>query len=1810
MVKFLQTERGTACAAYFLAKSLSCGMYMKYPIPDSGKKQFHRYLLSIWAIMMLVVGIVAVAGLTTLRAYRHMVTVDTKITAYQGQVQALEQQNEARRRLRETGNLDDERARFLMRRMYAQMDSSLSEIKRADTACVFQNKTTAVETHFRKLREMDEQILLLAEQDPQAAMAAFGTPERQTIGQVVRTDLSTLENAIEARMLENFEAFGRHLARIMIITLCLVGLVIAGWMKIARKLREYFAGQMEARDTMRESEEKYRTLVETLPNAVVIYRNGRILFANPAAAVMVGRAVDEDLADSVVTDFIAESEQERILSFGTTRLENESQAPKRYRTAMKRANGEEFPVEVSAGVTMFKGQRANQLVVSDMTEWERAERILRESEAKYRMLVDALPHAVVIIRADRILYVNPATHSMFGYPLTDNIVGRNPFLFAAESERARLMEIATARLNGDLTPPSSYVTRMSRRDGDEFPAEMHSTLVQYEGAPAIQLVVMDITERKKADDKLRESEERFRSLSDNAPVLIWMGGLHWHSFYFNRSFLDFTGSKVAGLYGEGWKSLVHPEDLSRIMDTYDKAFSAQRTFCVEFRLRHADGTYHWVLATASPRRTAEGSFAGYIGTYVDITERRLFEESLRESEQRHKAIYNETPVMMHSIDHDGRLVGVSDYWTETMGYTREEVLGRKSTEFLTAESQRYARDVILPEFYKMGVCTNVPYQFVKKSGEVMDVLLSATSERDAEGNFVRSLAVVVDVTERKMIVQALREREELYRGLTEASPDAIAMIDPSGVIQWGNTQKAKLLGCERPEEVVGRHVLDIIAPEDREQVQNVMFQLLNGTESAQLEYHLLQRDGTQIMVETHVRTLPKEDGGVLGCIAVSRDVTAERLAETELREREDRYRIIAEQTGQLLYDWDMTTGNIQWAGAIEKITGFSPQEFEATDIRQWEEMIHPEDRAQAMEALQSMSADDGMFHVEYRFRRHDGSYAFVEDTGVVQHDDRGKAYRMLGSMKDISERMQGEVLRAASEHMFRTVLDTVPVRVFWKDKNLTYIGCNRAFAADLGLTSPKEIIGKSDFDLSWSGQADRIRDVDKSIIECGAPIIGVEERRTWSDDEIHWLRLCKVPLKDTEGRTIGVLGTYEDITEHRQAEDSLRLAHAELQAVFYAIPDLLFRIKSDGTVSGLWSGPKGKLYVPASEFLGKRFSDVLPPDVGNLLMTGIQQVAETKRPVEVEYELTIADDRSYFEAQIAPLADGEEVVVVRDISARKRAEQVRSVLARISEASATTDRLEDFLEAMRVCIGDLVDTHNFYVAIYNDAEDTYSFPCFADEYDEMAPTPMKLPRTLTDYVRRTGAPLLCDHDTFRRLGEAGEVELLGTDSLTWMGIPLRTTQGVLGVMAMQSYHNANLYDAQDLELLNLISGHVAMAIQRRRALDALIASEAQLRQAQKMEAIGRLAGGVAHDFNNVLTSILGYSELTLMKTTDGGLRDNIEQVIKAAQRAASLTRQLLAFSRKQVLQPRALNLNETIADMEKMVRRLIGEDVELTTHFQSNLGSVKADPNQIEQVLLNLAVNARDAMPEGGKITITTENVELDDVYLRDHPDVTAGPYVMLSVTDNGCGMSRDVQSRIFEPFYTTKEQGKGTGLGLATVYGIVKQSGGCIHVYSEEGRGTTFKVFLPRVDEVPETTDEAVSQGTLAGQETVLLVEDDEAVRRIVRELLEREGYLVLEAAGAGSAMQMERDYGERIDVLLSDVIMPQISGDALARYLTGSRPDLKVLLMSGYTDDSIFRRGLDHSAAFLSKPFTAEKLLRTLRDVLDIPAKPSGEA
>jgi len=1045
-------------------------------------------------------------------------------------------------------------------------------------------------------------------------------------------------------------------------------------------------------------------------------------------------------------------------------------------------------------------------------------------------------------------------------------------------------------------------------------------------------------------------------------------------------------------------------------------------------------------------------------------------------------------------------------------------------------------------------------------------------------------------------------------------------------------------------------------------------------------------------------------------------------AELALRAREDRFRNFVEQSSDMLSLLDCEGRVVYQSKSTSHHLGYEPEELLGVSCF---EMVHPEDLEAAKAGFRQSLEEQGKGRpIILRLRHKSGAWKSFEAVSSA-YVYGGRRAGLLASFRYVGDRLKAEIELRSSEERYRQLFERNLAGVF-TSQNGRLVDCNDSFAQIFGYESREHMIAAGDFNPYYS-RKQRTDYIAK--LRRRKALTNLEFRLRRRDGSEVWVLENVMLLEESEGGTI--LGTLVDITERKRAEQALVESESKFRALAESATTAIYI--HDGERFLYCNEALGQICGYSIDELRK-----MPPrnllHPGDRAKVGKQLFGRLRGQTAVQRcELRILHKNGEerwldFSATTTEFAGNRALLCTAfDITERKRAERLQAALYQISDCANSVDDLQQLYSAMHQIIGELMYAKNFYIALLDHTGTHLEFPYFVDESDP-APGGRKLGKGLTEYVLRSGKPLLADFAKIRELEDRREIEPIGPDCIDWLGVALRHGSKIFGVIAVQSYDANVRHTERDREILSYVSQHISVAVARKHQEEALRASEArhrslvesaaygmyrssldgrfldvnpalvamlgfssakellavdmardiyadpdqraaiiqahkqsphiescelrwkrkdgriitvrlsgscfkdehgeplgfemmaedvserraleeQLRQSQKMEAVGRLAGGIAHDFNNLLTVIKGYSELMLDELGSADpLRAEVDEIKKAADRAATLTRQLLAFSRQQVLAPKVIDLNTVVSNMDKLLHRLLGEDIDLFTVLEHGLGRVKADPGQIEQVIMNLAVNARDAMPQGGKLTVETTNVDLDENYARDHVSVKPGRYVMLAVTDTGVGMTEKVKSRIFEPFFTTKEVGRGTGLGLSTVYGIIKQSGGYIWVYSEVGIGSTFKVYLPCVEAPIELPSLNGFQPARRGYETVLLVEDEDGVRALMRQVLHKHGYNVLESRHGGEALLTCERHQGKIDLLLTDVVLEQMSGRELAERLLKVRPEMKVLYVSGYADDAIVHHGvLNAGMAFLQKPFTTEALARKIRYVLDGPSHPA---
>jgi len=1025
-------------------------------------------------------------------------------------------------------------------------------------------------------------------------------------------------------------------------------------------------------------------------------------------------------------------------------------------------------------------------------------------------------------------------------------------------------------------------------------------------------------------------------------------------------------------------------------------------------------------------------------------------------------------------------------------------------------------------------------------------------------------------TKRKRVKEALQTTNERLNYLLTSTSAAIYTSKTSG--DYGATsitQNVKQMMGYEPREFIENSSFWIghVHPEDRQRLLNELPRIFEQ-ESHIYEYRFLHKDGNYRWVCDDMKLIKDEFGSPIEIIGYWTDITERKQTEAALKESERRFRIIFEGAidGILLADIETKkfhTGNIM----ICTMLGYSLEEIKNLSVTD----IHPKEALPfVMEQFDKLARGEITKTSELPVKRKDGSVFYAEISTVLLKLDGGTY--LMGTFRDITERKQAEEALRKSEERFRLAFENANTGVCLVDPDGNLTRVNNKMCEIFGYT-------KQELEAMTVNDIAHPEDIDKSPEFIQETLQGKIDRGTFEKRYFHkkgHVVTCQVSsslVRDANGSPLYFISHVHDITEHKRAEEKLADSEIMYRTLVNALPDGITVTGIDRRINFI-SPQAQKIFGLDSpdDAIGRSPLEYIASEDQEKATANIQRLVERRQISENEYTL-LRKDGSRFAGEIhsSVITDISGnlkgiIGVTRDITERKKAEEALQ-----KEREISLSILENAPYGVA-----LIDKGGEYIYINPEFTNITGYalqdiPTGKDWFQKAFSNPKDRERMIQVWKkdRSKGNMINREFSINRKDGKTNEIETRSTF--------LRDGRAVMV-----------LHDTTE----------------QKRAEEEMKSLQEQLRQSQKMEAIGRLAGGIAHDFNNLLTIIKGYSQLSLIELKeDTPLKGNIEHIHTATDRAADLVRQLLAFSRRQILEMKAWDLNTILTNLQNMLRRLIGEDIKLTTILAEDLGSVKTDLGWIEQAIMNLVVNARDAMPSGGKLTIETGNAVLDEAYVSGRVGVKPGRYVMFSVSDTGVGMTPEVRERLFEPFFSTKEKDKGTGLGLSTVYGIVKQSDGDIWVYSEPGKGSTFKIYLPRVDEPPEQLREKVSgDELLRGSETILLVEDEEEVRKLAVRVLERQGYKVLAARDGDEALLICEGHQDPIHLMLTDVVMPGMNGHELAERLESLHPRMKVLYMSGYTDNAIVLHGvLVEGVNYIQKPFTVDALTKKVREVLE---------
>jgi PAS domain S-box-containing protein len=1153
-----------------------------------------------------------------------------------------------------------------------------------------------------------------------------------------------------------------------------------------------------------------------------------------------------------------------------------------------------------------------------------------------------------------------------------------------------------------------------------------------------------------------------------------------------------------------------------------------------------------------------------------VVEREIMEEQLRENQERYRIITDNMRDTVWLMDLNLRTTWISPSVTRTRGFTLEEIQEMPLNKRLTPESlsrimktyqENVTPDKLLNLNPEVDVTISGEFEYYRKDGSVFWADTIITLLRGKNGEPTGFMCVGRDITERRQAEEKLRENEERYRNvIAQAGGVAYQRDWQNGTYTFMDDGIKHLTGYSSDEitpELFER-LVDEENPDgvNKKFIRSEISQQIGGDTATlyQGEYRIKTKDGQIKYVSDSSIELRNANDELIQTLGMLQDITQNKQAQEALRESEEKLRSIIESSPDAITVTDLNgiivecnQAAIDQHGSSTKAELIGKNSFD---------LIAPKDRQKAAESMERVLKQGVIRNVEYNVLSMDGHEHPVELSVSVIQNQFGKPVFFVGILKDITERKQAEEALWESEEIFRHFMEYSPFYVFFKDENVRVLRLSNNYETMLG-KPVVELLGKNMYEIFPSELAKSMVADDMRIMKEGKTITVEEELNG------RFYTTIKFPIH-IEGKPRYLAGYSIDITERKKAESLLRENEEKYRALVESLPDVIMRFDQNARhiyVSKSVTKDTGML---PDEYIGKTHREfgIVPEEVCTYWEQAIARVFDTGKTYEKEFVFDGINGPIIYNWRLVP-----------EINEFGNVVSVLGIARDVTEHRKSEKSYQDIFNSM-------IDGFALNEIICDESGKPIDY-----RFIDVNPAFEKLTGLSRD--------LIVGNTVFDVMPgtESYWIDISGKVALTGEPTHFENYSKELG-----KYFEITVYSPQKGQFATIFSD-----ITDRKQAEVL---QEKLQQASKMESIGRLAGGVAHDFNNLLTVIQGNASLGMnVLSKNDPLYDRLDTILEVSVRAAALTRQLLAFSRKQIIEMKVINLNNLINNLSKMLVRLIGEDVDLQIMLSKGLGNINADVGQIEQIIVNLSVNARDAMPNGGKLTIETSNIELDEAYCQTHLNVQPGKYVMLMVSDNGSGMDDATKEHIFEPFFTTKNIGEGTGLGLATVYGIVKQHNGLIEFYSELGHGTTFKIYLPMVEgEVSVQPKEYKKAEMLTGNETILVVEDEDIVREMAVEFLSSIGYNVLPAENGGMALMMAEQHKGTIHLMLTDVVMPNMNGHQLAERLQREHPEIKVLYTSGYTENVIAHHGiLDSGLNFIGKPYRLQMLAKKLRDLLD---------
>ncbi len=1424
---------------------------------------------------------------------------------------------------------------------------------------------------------------------------------------------------------------------------------------------------------------------------------------------------------------------------------------------------------------------------TDISELKKNEDAVKASESFYRLISDRLSDTIWVIDPQmHFLYVNPAVFRAL--PTPPKQVFNLGFKALLTPESFQTLQTTLSELETQIADPEqTWITSPPLEL--EFKLTPESSIWQelvwhrlenVMGQPNVFLGVgRDIQERKRIEFSLRENQQKYQHLVESGSDWIWELDINLNFTYVSPQVEKIIGYPCEGLLQRSPMDFMPPEEGLRITSILKEYISQRSPFSLlQCTMRHRNETLRILEVSGTPVTALSGEVVGLRGVARDITEHKFAEEALLDSESRFRGIFSVSPLALALCDPEGKLVDVNQSFLDLFGALLPGTL--PGSHFLPSldlpenamddlQQKRIIHYELMFDFETAHI--KLPFKTLRHGSVNLDILISPFAwerTRDDSGFLIQ----LEDITERKLTEEALLENEAKYRTLFDSSAVGFLLLSDSFIDC--NAEALRLWQCERTS-VIGQTPLDFSPPQQPDGTssqEGLREHLSHAFEGYPQNFYWQFQRTDRTCIDTDVSFKLISVNGSPMIIMAMRDITEQKHAEAAYHQAMSRFEAIIENTPRVAIQGFDRTGVIQhWNRASESLYGFSSPGILGQKIQST--LFAGSDTTAFDETIEKVWATRLPSQPqEWKLNKPDGNPVWVYSSmfPIVEND---RVVEIFCMDVDITERKQAEEAMRLSEEKYRTIFENSGNALMILNEDMSIALVNREME-NLGGYSLRE----SQVTFQWHDVVANSEDLKK--------MLHYHRQRRVDPDSVPKTYECDFRHKDGSIRHIILTATlipstsqtlvaFLDITERKHSEEELRCSEEKYRATFESSGSALMVLDESLTILLVNREFEKLSAFPRKDLEGKIHGTVFFPDPveREYFLEQHRSTAEMTDPSPQTLELHFQPKTGNLRDVLATFtylpASRQSLVGLTDITERKLAE--RKLMKSERRYRLLADNVKDIIWTMDqnrklTYISPSVEAlTGFSVeeALARDASQTFT----PDSYQKL----IQLMGHFTVADSTSSHPI--ELEQFHKNGSTLWIEM----QVTPMHDPDGKTLGFVGVT-----RDISARRQADLERQQL---------------------EDQLRQSQKMEIIGHLAGGIAHDFNNLLTPILGYADMVSLQVPAGSaLYNDIQAIRETAERAARLTRQLLAFSLKQVLHMTIVNLNEEIHEFIKMLHPLLGEHIEVRTELTASLGPIKADVSQLQQVLMNLAVNARDAMPRGGTLTFTTSSLLVTEELLRQHPTLSLGEHICLTVRDTGTGIPKEIMEHIFEPFFTTKERGKGTGLGLSMVYGIITQHHGTLWAESEYGQGTCMHVVLPRC-ETPnvEPIIPASPSLPLSGHAAIWVVEDEPMVRKMTQEILVNHGYSVQTASTPSEALDRLQQSDEPIDLLLTDIIMPGMNGKELFQQLKQKRSNLKALYMSGYSEDVIAHHGvLDPGIHLIAKPFSVKDLLANVHRVL----------